>query len=131
MNTKQRWDERIAEALETGEVPKSMTMDAAGWVTCACGEQDERLMNKAFSAHGDEEPRSAPWDYEMRELGINFSDRIHTAYQYQRCSPAFAKEQLLSANTVLHLIENRAEFLLLQIAKHGLNKVLSQGVYAK
>lgn len=61
------WHERIDAAEKRGEFTLKDRIDAGNWVTCACGEQDERIQRH----FGGE-----PYDAILNRQGTLFMDAV-------------------------------------------------------
>ncbi len=63
------WPEAIKEAETRGGFTALDVHKAGSWVTCACGKQDPRLLM-------DGQPSCGPWDYKLRDLGVQFFNAV-------------------------------------------------------
>lgn len=89
------WHKRIAAARKRGRFTGDDEQLAGDWVTCACGEQDQRIPRHQVSC---------PKDAYLGRLGCSFSDAV-------KMNDYDGADRLLAA------IERRAAEVLEEVAK--------------
>lgn len=62
------WGKRIIAAEENGRFKRSDRKKSSNWVTCACGELDERIPRRELGY--------APLDHGLRDLGSDFYEFV-------------------------------------------------------
>jgi hypothetical protein len=100
------WWDRIREAEERGEFTEDEKDLSAEWVTCACGEQDGRLL----------QDNGIPRFTDLMSLGVEFCGAVDG-------------NRFADAKYTLARIENRAAYYLSKMAfATGLNAVSDQSL---
>lgn len=89
------WHQRIAEARERGHFTGDDLAAARSWVTCACGEQDQRIPRHYYGW---------PLDAELDNVGCRFSNAVDDG-------------DFDEAASLLDAIDRRAAEVLAEVAK--------------
>jgi len=87
------WYTRIIEARKRGEFTRGDRALVGHWVTCACGEQDDRIFRS---------PSGAPMDMDLSYWGLKFSEAV--------CDNLFVE-----AEKLLRSIEHRAGIIIKEL----------------